>query len=239
VVQGVPTLLVGEGPADAFAVKHAAPAGPPPVPLPSAPFADKLSEADDAWSPHIVPRLASVGTPGEASAVEHVEARVGSCADPIPAADPPNAPVTSARRFARTRESELETFVWLVSAFAVGPDGVGADPSAAEGSGWVVAVVTGAVAVVPGPCADVELCEGPLCAVVFELDPVIGWLVANVAGPALPPFAAADPPAVEPFASGRTSGCAARPGPSARAVFPRAPRSARIATISSRSCLIV
>jgi len=153
-----------------------------------------------------VPRLTSVGTPGDASAVEHVEAFVGSWADPIPASDPAKAARAVAIAFARTRESEVETVVRLASAFAVGPVvvGAGADPSGADGLGCDA--VNGAVALVPGPVADVEPRDGAFGPVVFELDAVIGWLVAIVAGPALPPFAEADPPAVELCVSGRTSG---------------------------------
>ena len=71
------------------------------------------------------------------------------------------------------------------------------------------------MAVVPGPLADVELLDGPLDPLVFEVDAVIGWLDAMVAGPALPPVAEADPPAVELPGPGRRSGCAETAGPSA------------------------
>jgi hypothetical protein len=184
-----------------------------------------------------VPRLALVGTPGDAPAVEHVEAYVGSSAEPIPASDPAKEPRAVAIAFARTRESEVETVVRLVSAFADGPDvvGAGADPSGADGLGCDAAI--GAVAVVPGPVADVEPREGVLGPVVFELDAVIGSLDATVAGPAVPPVAEADPPAVELWVSGRTSGCAVRAGPSARARAPQAFRRT-ITMTSSRSFLI-
>jgi hypothetical protein len=62
---------------------------------------------------------------------------------------------------------------------------------------------------------------------VFELDAVIGSLDTTVAGPALPPLAEADPPAVEPAGSGRMSGCTETVGSWARA---RIPHTLRIAT---------
>ena len=46
-VQVVLSSLVGDGPADAFASRHADPDGVPAAPLPSEPFAEKSSEADD------------------------------------------------------------------------------------------------------------------------------------------------------------------------------------------------
>ena len=138
-----------------------------------------------------------MGTPGDASAVEHVAAIVGSSAEPTPASDPANELVTVATAFARTPESEVEAFVLLASASNEGPDVVGddADPSGAEGSD--ADAVVGTVAVVPGPVADVEPRVGVFCPVVFELVAVIGWLDVTVAGPASPPVAVADPPAVE------------------------------------------
>lgn len=178
-----------------------------------------------------------MGTPGDTSAVEHVEAFVGSSAEPIPASDPANAARAVAIAFARIRESEVETVVRLASAFADGPDvvGAGAVPSGADRLGCDAE--RGAVAVVPGPAADVEPFEGAFGPVVFELDAVIGSLDATVAGPALPPVAEADPPAVELCVPGRTSGWAVRAGPSARARAPSAFRKT-ITTMSSRSFLM-
>jgi hypothetical protein len=72
------TLAVGDVPADPFARKHADPEGAPLPPLPSAPFAAACSEADVGCVPQAVARLTSVGTPGDVSAVEQVEAFVGS-----------------------------------------------------------------------------------------------------------------------------------------------------------------
>jgi hypothetical protein len=71
------TLLiwpVAGTPAEVPAVRHADPDGLPPAPLPSAPLTEKSSAAVDGPLPHIVPTLASVGTPGDASAVVHVDA---------------------------------------------------------------------------------------------------------------------------------------------------------------------
>jgi hypothetical protein len=206
--------------------------------LPPASFALKSSDAVDGWAPQLVPRLAPVGTPGEASAVEQVAAFVGSSADPIPATDPPNAALAVATASARTRESEAEMFVWLASAVAEGPDvaGVGVEPSGAAGSGSDADAVVGTVALVPGAVADVE----PDCPVepsVFEPDTVIGSLDPTVAGPALPPLAEADPPAVEPPAPGWMFGCADTVGPSARAGRAPTQRSA-MAAVSSTTFLI-
>jgi hypothetical protein len=128
--------------------------------------------------------------------------------------------------------------VWLASAFAAGPDvvGLGGEPSGADGLGCDADVVRGALALVPGPASVVDPRDGELAelgAVVVELDAVIGWLVANVAGPALPPVADADPPAVEaPWASGRASGWAVSIGLSARAGAPQSARSAMTAMSS-------
>ena len=237
VVQVVLSSLVGDGPADMLARKHAEPEGVPAAPLPSEPFAEKSSEAEDGWAPQFAPRLASVGMPGDASAVEQVEAFVGSSAEPIPASDPANEPVAVATAFARTCESEVVMVVRLASALADGPDvvGAGADPSGVDVLGCDA--VVGAVARVPGPVAEVEPREGALGPVVFELDAVIGSLDATVVGPALPPFAEADPPAVEVCVLGRTSGCAERAGPSASARCPHTLRRAMTA-MSSRSFLI-
>jgi hypothetical protein len=141
--------------------------------------------------------------------------------------------------FALTRESDVETFVRLASASAVGPDvvGAGADPSGADGSGCDAEAVVGSVAVVPGPVAVVEPREGALGPVVFELDAVIGSLDATVAGPALPPVAEADPPAVVLSGPGRRSGAAETAGPSATAIFPQTLRRAMTA-MSLRSFLM-
>ena len=129
--------VVGLVPADPFAIRQAEPEGPPAAPLPSEPLAPRSSEAVDGCVPQLVPRLASVGTPGDASAVEQVDAFVGSCAEPNPSTAPANDPVAVAIAFARTRESEVETLDRLASAFADGPEvvGVGVDPSGADGSG--------------------------------------------------------------------------------------------------------
>jgi hypothetical protein len=224
---------VGDGPAEASAKKHAEPDGVPEAPFPSELFAEKSSEADDGWVPHLVARLASVGMPGDASAVEHVEARVGSSADPMPATDPANDAVASASAFARTRESEAVTLVSLASASAAGPDVVGVDPSGAEGVGCDADALVGTVASVPGPLAEVDPFVGDPGAAVFELDAVTGSVDVSVAGPASPSVADADPPTVEPCGSGRTSGCADSTGPSASAWKPTTLSSAITATSSS------
>ena len=234
-VQGLLRSAVGDGPADVVAPRHVDPDGVPAPWLPSAWFAEKSSEAVDGPLPQLVPRLASVGTPGEASAMEQLEARVGSSADPIPVAEPPNAPVAVAMTFASTRESEVETLDRLASAFADGPVvvGAGADPLGAVGLGCNADAVVGTVARVPGAVAELEPRDGEFGAVVFELDAVIGSLVAAVAGPAPPPVAEAEPPAVDPCGSGRASGCAENAGLSARTAFPKRSRSAMTAISSS------
>jgi hypothetical protein len=237
-VQDEPRSLVGEGPADPFASKHAEPDGDPAAPLPSEPFAEKSSEAEDGWVPQLVPRLASVGMPGAASPVEHVDRYVGSSAEPTPATDPANEPVMVATAFALTRESEVDMDVRLASAFAAGPDVVGAEPSGVDPSGSDADAVVGTVAVVPGLAAVVEPCAGAFGLAVFELDAVIGLLDATVAGPALPPFAEAEPPRVELCASGRTSGCAVSVGLSAKARSPQTFRTAT-ATMKTKSFLII
>ena len=227
----------GDGPAEASARKHAEPDGVPDAPFPSEPFAEKSSEADDGWVPQLVPRLASVGTPGDASAVEHVEARVGSSADANPATAPANAAVASPRAFPRTREFEAVTLLLLVSAFAAGPDVVGVDPSGVEGFGCDADASVGTLATVPGPLADVEPRAADPGAAVFELEAVTGSLDATVAGPALPPVPEAEPPTVELCVSGRTSGWAESAGPSASARRQRTLSRAITAT-SSMSFLI-
>lgn len=227
------TLAVGEVPADPFATRHADPEGPPVPPLPSALLAPACSEADVGCVPQVVPRLAFVGTPGAASAVEQVEAFVGSSAEPTPAALPPKAPVAFAIRFARTRESDVETLDRLASAFAAGPEvsGVGADPSGADGFGFEAPAFVGTLAVVPGPVAVVEPRPVVPGAAEFELDAVTGWLDAMVAGPALPGVADAEPPAFEPCVPGSITGCAESAGPSASAWIPAMLSSATTATV--------
>lgn len=228
--------VVGDAPADARAPRQDDAEGlPPPPPLPSALLAEKSSDADDGALPQLVPRLASVGRPGVASAVEQVEAYVGSSAEAIPAARPANAPVAVATAFTRTREPEVETLLRLVSALAAGPDvvGVGADPSGVDGLGCDADPVAGTVALVPGPAAEVEPRAGAFGAAVFELDAVIGSLVAMVAGPALPPLADADPPAVDPAGSGWRFGSAETVGSAASAPFPQTPSKAMTAMSSS------
>jgi hypothetical protein len=168
--------------------------------------------------PHIVPTLASVGTPGDASAALQVEAKVGSSNDLRPLADPANDPVAVALVLARIRESDRDTLNWLASAFAAGPVLV-ADGTA--GSGAVVFgcdrdAFAGALALVPGPLADDD---------------------ATVAGPTLPPPAEADPPAVAPCGSGRTSGRAEIMGSSANATLP--PRSRNAMTVMISSSLLI
>jgi hypothetical protein len=184
------------------------PDGVPAAPLLPEPFALKSSDAEDGTVPQLVPRLASVGTPGEASAVEHVEAYVGSSAEPTPASEPANEPRPVAIAFALTRESEVETLDRLASASAAGPDvvGAGVEPSGAEGLGCDAEAFVGTVALVPGPVAVVEPPDGEFGAAVFELEVVIGSLDVTVAGPALPGVADAEPPAVDPFGSGWMTG---------------------------------
>ena len=198
---------VGDVPADAFAPRHEDADGFPLEAFPSVPFAEKSSDALDGPSAQLVPRLASVGTPGEASAPEHVDRRVGSSAPPMPLSDPPNTFRPLATRFARARELEVETLLLLASASVVGPAvvGVGAE-SGARGSGCAVHAFVGAVAVVPGPVAVVALPGRLFEPVVVELDAAIGRLEPRVAGPALPPPADADPPTVELSWLGRASG---------------------------------
>src|SRR3989475_8111646 len=105
-------------PAEVPARRHADPEGVPAALLPPTPATEKSSDAVDGPLPHIVPRLAAVGTPGDASAVLHVDAEVGSSNDPRPLADPANEPAAVARIRARIQESDVETLVWLASALA-------------------------------------------------------------------------------------------------------------------------
>ena len=239
-VQAALKSVVGDGPADASATRHADPEGVPAAPFPSGSLALKSSDAEDHEVPQLVPRVTSVGTPGDASAVEHVDDVVGSSTDPTPATPPAKDAIAFAIRFARTLESDTETSDSVASASADGPEVVGAatDPSGTEGSGSEVDAFVGAVAVVPGPVAVVELLEGPVePGVVVELEAVIGLLGAKVAGPASPPPADAEPPAVEPWGPGRRSGSADAAGPSASA-RPADTFSSAITAISSSSFLI-
>lgn len=183
--------------------------------------------------------LASVGTPGEASAVEHVEAFVGSSAEPNPSTAPANEPVAAAIALARTREFEVEALDRLASALADGPDvvGVGADPSGDDGSGGDAVARVGTVARVPGAVADDEPFVEVPGAALFELEAVTGSVEATLEGPTLPGLADADPPAVEPSVPGWTTGCAKSAGPSASAGIPVKSSSARRAT-SARSFLM-
>ena len=216
----VPVMsAVGDVPTDPFAPKQADPEGAPFPPLPSAPFAAACFETEVGCVPHAVARLTSVGTPGEAAAVEQVDAVVGSWADPMPAALPPKASVAFAIKFARTRESAMDTLDRLASAFAAGPEvsGLGVDPSGADGFGFEALAFIGTVAVVPGPVAVVVPCPVVPGAAEFELEAVTGWLNATVAGPALPGVADAEPPAVEPCVPGSITGCADTAGLSASA----------------------
>ena len=180
----------------------------PAAPLLPEPFALKSSDADDGPVPQLVPRLASVGKPGDASAVKHVEAYVGSSTEPMPASEPANEPRPVAIAFALTRESDVDTLDRLASASAAGPDvvGAGVDPSGAEGFGCDAEALAGTVALVPGPVADVEPPDGEFGAAVFELEAVTGSLDVTVAGPALPGVTDAEPPAVDPFGSGWMTG---------------------------------
>jgi hypothetical protein len=232
-LHGLLRSAAGFGPAEASARKHEEPDGVPDVPLPSELVAEKSSKADDGSAPQLVPTLASVGTPGDASAVEQVEAYVGSSAEPTPASDPQNEPVALAIAFARTPRSVLETLVRLASAAADGPDvvGAGGDPLGADGFGCDADAPVGTLARVPGPLAVVE----PRAAdpgAVFELDALTGSLDDTVAGPTLPGTADADPPAAGACGSGRSSGCAESAGPSASARRPKTLKSAITATSS-------
>jgi hypothetical protein len=162
VVHGESSPAAGDVPAEAFAPRHVEAEGFPLPPFSSAPLAEKSSEAVDESEPHAVPRLASVGTPGEASAPRHDDARVGSSVDP-PAADPPNAPVKLMTTIALMCPSDAETVVRLVSASAVGPEvaGSGVEPSGGDVLGSDVAPRVGTLADVPGPAAVVDPVELP------------------------------------------------------------------------------
>jgi len=98
----LPRPAEGVVPTDALAVEQEDAAGVPAAPLPLAVFAAESSETVDGVPPHAVPRLAVVGTPGAASAVVHVDALVGSCADPTRRSDTPAAPVARDRIVARS-----------------------------------------------------------------------------------------------------------------------------------------
>jgi hypothetical protein len=110
-VQALLIWPVAGNPAEVPAKRHADAEGAPAAPLPSAPPTENCSDAVDGPLPHIVPTLASVGTPGDASAVVHVDADVGSSNDPRPLADPANEPLAVVRVRALTRESDVETLV--------------------------------------------------------------------------------------------------------------------------------
>ena len=222
-------------PAEVPATRHADPEGVPAALLPPVPPTEKSSDAVDGPLPHIVPTLASVGTPGDASAVLHVDAKVGSSNDPRPVADPAKAPVAMARIRALIRESDVETLLWLASALAAGPVVV-ADGTARSGAvvlGCAGDTFAGALAVVPGPLAEVDPAALPLGVPLVELEAVTGSLDATVAGPTVPPSTDADPPAVEPCGSGRTSGRTEIVGSSANATLPPRSRSAMTVMISS------
>ena len=222
-------------PAEVPARRHADPEGVPAALLPPTPATEKSSDAVDGPLPHIVPTLASVGTPGDASAVLHVDAKVGSSNDPRPLADPAKAPVAMARIRALIRESDVETLLWLASALAAGPVVV-ADGTARSGAvvlGCAGDTFAGALAVVPGPLAEVDPAAVPLGVPLVELEAVTGSLDATVAGPTVPPSTDADPPAVEPCGSGRTSGRTEIVGSSANATLPPRSRSAMTVMISS------
>src|SRR2546430_4652819 len=151
-------------PAEVPARRHADPEGVPAALLPPTPATEKSSDAVDGPLPHIVPTLASVGTPGDTSAVLHVDAKVGSSNDPRPLADPAKEPVAKARIRALIRESDVETLLWLASALAAGPVVV-ADGTARSGVvvlGCAGDTFAGALAVVPGPPAEVDPAAGPL-----------------------------------------------------------------------------
>jgi hypothetical protein len=234
-LQAVLIWPVAGTPAEVPARRHADPDGAPPAPLPSAPLTEKSSAAVDGPLSHIVPTLASVGTPGDASAVVQVDTMVGSSKDPRPLADPANDPVAVACVRALTRESDVETLVSLASASAVGPVVV---VDGAAGSGAVVVgcdgeTFAGALTVVPGPPAEDDSAAAPLGEAFVELDAVRGSLDVRVAGPTLPPSAEADPPAVEPCGSGCTSVSTEIGRSSAKATPPPRSSSAMTAMISS------
>jgi hypothetical protein len=218
-----PSPVEGEAPAEASAVRHDEAEGEPAPPFPLALLAAESSETVDGVPPHAVPRLAFVGTPGDASAVLQVDAFVGSCAEPKPGANAPAAPVARDRIVARTRPSDVERFERLVSASAVGPvvSGAGVLPSGADGL-VVVVVVAGALAVVPGALAVVDALDAPLGCGAVPLDAITGSLDEMTAGPSEPPLAVAVPPAAGCSVPGRRSGWSASRGSSASAtVLPR------------------
>jgi hypothetical protein len=205
--------------------------GAPLAPFPFAPFAAESSETLVRSLPHAVPRLASVGMPGVAPAVVHVDAFIGSCAEPTPAADAPAAPVALDRIIACRRLSDVETVVRLVSASAVGPlvFGSGAVASGADGDA-VVDPAAGALALAPGPLAVVDAFDLPLGAGVVPLESVTGSLDEMTAGPSAPPLAVAVPPAAGRSGLGRTSGWSNSPGSPASATLPPRFRNAMTAT---------
>ena len=98
----------GETPADALAVKQDDADGVP-APFPPALFAAESSETvDGVPPPHALLRLTFVGAPGAASAFKHVDAFVGSWADPRSPADAPAAPVAREMIVACTPESDVQ-----------------------------------------------------------------------------------------------------------------------------------
>jgi hypothetical protein len=178
----------GETPADACADRQDELGGVPLAPFPSAPLAEKSSDALVGSAPHAVPRPTSVGTAGDASAVVQVDAFVGSCAEPTPSADAPNDPAAVEMIVARTRESDVDTVVRLASASAHGPLVVvaGTLPLGGDGSGSAVEAPTGALALVPLAVVDPPDC--PAGPAVVVLDAAFGSLDEMPAGPASPPL---------------------------------------------------
>jgi len=211
----------GETPADALAVKQDDADGVP-APFPPALFAAESSETvDGVPPPHALLRLTFVGAPGAASAFKHVDAFVGSWADPRSPADAPAAPVAREMIVACTPESDVQTRVWLVSALAVGPLVCGAGAPVPGAAGLVVVVVaTGALALVPGALAVVDELDVPFGCGAVPLEAVTGSLDETAAGPTVPPLAVAVPPATGWSVLGRTSGWSNSRGSSANAAVP-------------------
>jgi hypothetical protein len=175
-----------------------------------------------------------VGTPGATPAVEHVDAFVGSWAEPTPTADAPNAATAVARRSALTPELDAVTLVPLASIDAEGPDVDGADVSGAAGFGCDVDVPVGAEARVPGPARLVDEDDERSGAADVDVDPTIGSLVAALAGPTVPPSAEADPPAVDRSVPGPMSGRTSTTGPPGSATTSEPARSAIVVMIATR-----
>jgi hypothetical protein len=221
-------------PAEVPARRHADVEGEPPAPLLFGPPVAKSSAAVDGAPPHIVPRLASVGTPGDAPASAHRDALVGSCADPTPLAAPANEPVAVVLVFARAREFAVERLVRLASAFADGPVVVteGTFASGAAVFGCAADAPAGALAAVPGPRADVAVDGAPGAAVV-EVDAVTGSLGAKAAGPIVPRSAETVPPTSGLCGSGCTTGVPVTVGVAASDAPPPRKRIAPTVRISS------